>query len=82
MKNARDYLAYMQEHPEERELISTLLPAEKEQHIKELGFEFTLAELQEEIECGVELSEEILDAMNGGMSIGVEIPFGVEAIYL
>jgi len=66
MKNARDYLAYMQEHPEEREFSRTLPPAEMEQHVKELGFEFTPAELQEEMELGVELAEEDLEAMSGG----------------
>jgi len=70
MKNAHDYLAYMQEHPEERELSRTLSPAQMVQHIRELGFEFTPAELQEEMELGVELVEEDLDAVSGGSCSG------------
>jgi len=70
MKNARDYLAYLQEHPEERELSRTLAPAEMEQHVKELGFEFTPEELRDEMELGVELAEDDLDTMSGGACTG------------
>ena len=65
MKNAHDYLEYLNENPEERELTRTMAPADLQAHIKELGFEFTPEELQEEMELGVELSEDALDAAGG-----------------
>ena len=65
MKNAHEYLEYLKEHPEERELTRTMAPAELQAHVKELGFEFTFEELQDEMELGVELSEDALDAAGG-----------------
>ena len=65
MKNAHDYLEYLKEHPEERELTRTMASAELQAHVKELGFEFTPEELQDEMELGVELSEDALDAAGG-----------------
>ena len=65
MKNAHDYLEYFKENLEERELTRTLAPADLQAHVRELGFEFTPKELQDEMELGVELSEDALDAAGG-----------------
>ena len=65
MKNAHDYLEYLGEHPEERELTRTMAPADLQEHVRGLGFEFTPEELQDEMELGVELSEDALDAAGG-----------------
>ena len=65
MKNARDYLEYLKENPEERELTRTLAPADLQAHVRELGFEFTPEELQDEMELGVELAADALDAAGG-----------------
>ena len=70
MKNAHDYLEYLEEHPEERELTRTMAPADLQAHIRELGFEFTPEELQDEMELGVELSEDELDAAGGASGDG------------
>ena len=65
MKNAHDYLEYLKEHPEERELTRTMATADLQAHVRELGFQFTLKELQDEMELGVELSEDALNAAGG-----------------
>ena len=65
MKNAHEYLEYLKEHPEERELTRTMAPADLQAHVKELGFEFTFEELRDEMELGVELSEDALNASGG-----------------
>ena len=65
MKNAHDYLEYLNENAEERELTRTLAPADLQAHVRELGFEFTFEELRDEMELGVELAEDTLDAAGG-----------------
>ena len=70
MKDVRDYMEYLKNNPEERELVRSFSPEERAQHVGELGFEFTEQEFLNEMELAVELSQDDLDAVAGGKCCG------------